>query len=62
MIPAPPEAESNEWLGCWRWVVERTFSWMTCYQRLVVRYERRADIHEPFLYLGCSLVCLNYLS
>jgi len=24
-------------------------------------YERRADIHEAFLYLGCSLICLSYL-
>ena len=31
-------------------------------RRLSVRYERRADIHEAFLYLGCSLICLNYLS
>ena len=23
--------------------------------------ERRADIHETFLRLGCSLICLNYL-
>jgi hypothetical protein len=26
--------------------------------RLSVRYERRADIHEAFLSLGCALVCL----
>jgi hypothetical protein len=26
-----------------------------------VRYERRDDIHEAFLHLGCSLICLNYL-
>jgi hypothetical protein len=32
------------------------------YRTPSVRYERRADIHEAFLYLGCSLMCLNYLS
>ncbi len=32
------------------------------YRRLAVRYERRADIHEAFLHLGCSLICFNYLS
>jgi hypothetical protein len=30
-------------------------------QAVAVRYERRADIHEAFLHLGCSLICLNYL-
>jgi transposase len=43
-------------------VVERTLSWLARYRRLTVRYERRAGIHEAFLHLGCSLICLNYLS
>ena len=30
-------------------------------RRLTIRYERRDDTHEAFLYLGCSLICLNYL-
>lgn len=54
--------ESSERLGRHRWVVERTLAWMARYRRLAVRYERRADIHEAFLHLGCSLICLNYLS
>jgi hypothetical protein len=29
------------------------------YRRLALRYERRADIHEAFSRLGCSLMCLN---
>jgi transposase len=53
--------ESSERLGRWRWVVERTFSWIACYRRLVVSYERRADIHEAFLLLACSLVCFKRL-
>jgi transposase len=53
--------DSSERLGRWRWVVERTFSWMACYRRLVVRYERRADIHEGFLQLTCALICFNRL-
>jgi transposase len=53
--------ESSERLGRWRWVVERTFSWMACYRRLVVRYERRVDIHEAFLQLACCLICLRRL-
>lgn len=53
--------ESSERLGRWRWVVERTLSWIACCRRLVVRYERRADIHEAFLLLACSLTCFRRL-
>jgi hypothetical protein len=28
---------------------------------LRVRYERRAPIHEAFLFLGCSLICWNFV-
>jgi transposase len=54
--------DSSERLGRHRWVVERTLAWLAKYRRLTIRYERRDDIHEAFLHLGCSLVCLNYLS
>ena len=53
--------DSSERLGRHRWVVERTLAWLSRYRRLAVRYERRTDIHEAFLHLGCSLICLNYL-
>ncbi|MBI1798213.1 MAG: IS5/IS1182 family transposase, partial [Candidatus Eisenbacteria bacterium] len=32
-------------------------SWLHQFKRLRVRYERRADIHEAFLTLGCILIC-----
>ena len=44
-----------------RWVVERTFAWLNQFRRLRVRYEKRADIHEAFLYLGCALTCWRVL-
>jgi transposase len=53
--------ESSQRLGRHRWVVERTLAWLSCYRRLCIRYERRADIHEAFLELGCALVCFNRL-
>jgi transposase len=53
--------ESSERLGRHRWVVERTLSWVNRFRRLNVRYERRADIHEAFLALGCALLCWNAL-
>jgi len=53
--------DSSEKLGRHRWVVERTLAWLSRYRRPSVHYERRDDIHEAFLHLGCSLICLNYL-
>ena len=48
-------------LGVYRWVVERTLGWLHQFRRLRVRYERRADIREAFLALGCSLICFRRL-
>jgi len=48
-------------LGRWRWVVERTFAWLNQFRRLRVRYEKRADIHEAFLALGCILIRWRFL-
>jgi transposase len=54
--------DSSERLGRHRWVVERTLAWLNRFRRLTVRYERRADIHQAFLTLGCCLVCFKALS
>ena len=48
-------------LGRHRWVVERTFAWLHQFKRLLVRYERRADMHEGFLTLACCLICFRSL-
>ena len=53
--------ESSERLGRHRWVVERTLAWLNRFRRLTIRYERRADIHEAFLQLGCILICWNFI-
>ena len=47
--------------GRHRWVVERTLAWLNRFRRLTVRYERRADIHQAFLTLGCALICFKAL-
>ncbi len=54
--------ESSERLGRYRWVVERTISWLNRFRRLRIRYERRAEIHLAFLHIGCALICWNYLN
>ena len=53
--------DSSEKLGRHRWVVERTLAWLSQYRRLTIRYERRADIHDAFLALGCALICFKAL-
>jgi len=59
---AKRNTEHGSGLGRWRWVVERTFAWLNQFRRLRVRYEKRADIHEAFLALGCILICWKFLS
>jgi len=53
--------ERSDRLGRHRWVVERTLAWLNRFRRLTVRYERRADIHQAFLTLGCCLICFKAL-
>jgi len=54
--------ESSPRLGRHRWVIERTLAWLNRYRRLTIRYERRVDIPQAFLTLGCALICFNHLS
>ncbi len=53
--------EPKNRLGRYRWVVERTLSWLNRFRRLKIRYEHRADIHLAFLQLGCALISLRFL-
>jgi transposase len=53
--------EHGSGLGRARWVVERTFAWLHHFKRLLVRYDRRAEIHQAFRALGCCLVCFRRL-
>ncbi len=53
--------EHGSGLGRVRWVVERTFAWLHQFKRLLVRYERRADMHRALLAIGCCIVCFRHL-
>jgi transposase len=53
--------EHGSGLGRYRWVVERTFAMLHNFKRLLVRYERRADMHRALLGLACCLVCFRRL-
>jgi transposase len=60
-IIARRQTEHGSGLGRVRWVVERTFAHLHNLKRLLVRYERRADMHEALLALGCCLICFRRL-
>jgi transposase len=55
------QIEHGSGLGRYRWVVERTFAWLHNFKRLLVRCERRADMHRALLALACCLVCFRRL-
>jgi transposase len=56
------QTDHGSGLGRARWVVERTFAWLRQFKRLLVRYERRADLHEGLLALACCLICYRTLN
>ena len=49
--------EHGSGLGQYRYVVEAALGWLLSQRRLRVRYEKRDDIHEAFLVIGCFLIC-----
>ncbi len=58
-VIARRKTEHGSGLGTTRWVVERTFAWLHQFKRLHVRYERRAEMHEAMLAIGCCLICFR---
>ena len=61
-VLAKRRTENGSGLGIYRWVVERTISWLHQNRRLRIRYEKRPEIHEAFLTLGCIKICWNHLA
>ena len=48
-------------LGKLRYVVEQTFALLHQFKRLATRWERRLDLHNAFVSLGCTLICWRRL-
>ena len=48
-------------LGILRYVVEQTIALWHQFRRLRTRVERRDDVHEAFMSLGCSMICWRRL-
>ncbi len=53
--------EHGSGLGIFRYVVESCFEWLFLWRRLRVRYEKRDDIHQAFLNIGCAMICWRRL-
>ena len=53
--------DSSARLGRHRWVVERTFAWLSQFRRLATRYERRADMHTALTKIAAALVTMNQI-
>jgi transposase len=45
-----------------RWIVERTNAWIQNFRRLVVRYERSAEIFLGLVHMACALIALKRVS
>jgi transposase len=55
------QIESSARLGRHRWKVERSLSWLSCFRRLQVRWDRDAGRWFAFVLVACALVCFNRL-
>jgi transposase len=53
--------ESSTRLGRHRWRVERALSWLSCYRRLAIRWDRDSERWFAFVLLACALVCFKRL-
>jgi len=53
--------ESSVRLGRHRWRIERALSWMSCFRRMQVRWDRDAGRWFAFVLLACAVVCFNRL-
>jgi transposase len=44
-----------------RYKVERTFSWLGNYRRLVVRWDRDITVYKAFFHIACLIITLRRL-
>ena len=53
--------EHGSGLGIYRWVVERTESWLHNFRKLRLRTDPDGVIHDALVILGSALICLRFL-
>jgi len=61
-VIAKRRTENGSGLGIYRYVVEQTIALLHQFKRLRIRYEKRVDIHNAFLRLGCIMICWRRLA
>ncbi len=59
--PSPPSGRRFEVLPR-RWVVERTFGWMTRWRRLVRDYEERIDCSQAMIHVALGSILLRRIA
>ena len=47
--------------GVLRYVVEQTIALLHQFRRLRTRFDKRADVHEAFMKIGCAMICWRRL-
>jgi len=52
-------AAKRQKLGPHKSVIERSFDWITRFERPTLRYERRNDIHHDIATIGCAIICFR---
>jgi transposase len=60
-VTARRNTKHGSGLGKTRWVVERPVSWLHQMRRLRLRAERRADVYEALIALGCIIATGYFL-
>jgi IS5 family transposase len=53
--------ESSTRLGRHRWRIERALSWLSCWRRLGVRWDRDSGRWFALVLVACAVVCFNRL-
>jgi transposase len=48
-------------LGVFRYVVEQAVALLHQFRRLKIRYDKRAEVHETFVTIGCAMICWRRL-
>jgi transposase len=58
----PPEKPTGFQLLQWRWIVERTFAWLSCYRRMSKDYEYLPETSTAMVYTAMSRLMLARLA
>ena len=53
--------EHGSGLKVYRWVAERTLSWLHSFRRLRLRTDREGPVHDAFVSLASALICMWFL-